>query len=68
MHTDMILQNLKEQRDRLNAAIQVLAGEGESKRDGRRRGRRLSVAAKKRISVRMKQAWALRKKREKVKG
>jgi hypothetical protein len=77
MDIQEIVSALREERDRLEQAIAALEGE-----DGRRRGhraelpedgrrarrgrRRLSAAAKKRISDMMKKRWAERKKAAKI--
>jgi hypothetical protein len=65
MNTANILSALKQERDRINAAIVALSGgtEGHGKRrSGRRPKRRLSAAARKRISVAAKARWAKAKK------
>ena len=69
--TGAIIAELEAERDRLNSAIAALKG-GISPRgkgygaarpvDGRKRRRRLSAAARKRISDAMKKKWAARKK------
>ena len=70
MNTRGILAELQAQKDRLDTAIAALSGSsGRGRRtagaiptSGTRRGRRrLSAAAKKRISAAMKKAWAARK-------
>jgi len=70
--TDMtgILNAMKEERDRLNAAIQALEGRAPGRRSAgvvgrppKRRGRRrLSPAARRRISEAAKARWAKAKK------
>jgi hypothetical protein len=63
MTTSEIVQQLKEERSKLDAAIQALQGtEGHGKRRGRPASRTLSAAARKRISAAMKKRWAERKK------
>ena len=71
MNVDEIVQQLKQQRSRLDAAIQALEGVGGSgKRRGRPPGtankpakrRTMSAAARKRISAAMKKRWAELKK------
>jgi hypothetical protein len=69
--TAVIIAELEAERDRLNRAIAALKG-GISTHgkgytaarpiDGRKRRRRLSAAARKRISDAMKKKWAARKK------
>jgi len=70
MNVDELVQQLKQQRSRLDAAIQGLEGiGGPSKRRGRPPGstkrRTMSAAARKRISAAMKARWAERKKAKK---
>jgi len=74
MNVDEIVQQLKQQRNRLDAAIQALEGAGgKGKRRGRPPGsanksgkrRTMSTAARKRISQAMKKRWAQRKKAQK---
>lgn len=73
MDTQSILAELRDERDRLDQAIAALEG-GNGRRRGRKPGslsgngrrgrrgrRRLSAAAKKRISEMMKLRWAERK-------
>jgi hypothetical protein len=76
MDTQSILSELRAERDRLEQAIAALEGgngrrrgrkpgpvpAAEDGRRGRRGRRRLSAAAKKRISEMMKLRWAERKK------
>jgi len=76
MDTQQIVAALREERDRLEQAIAALEGGGGRGRRGRRPGpvpgvpgrkrgrrrRRLSAAAKQRISEMMKKRWAERKK------
>ena len=62
MNIDEVARQLKEQRSRLNAAIQALEG---TKRRGWPPGsnrRTMSAAARKRISQAMKARWAATKK------
>lgn len=69
MDTQQILSALREEKDRLEQAISALEGAGGSKIGsgmGRRGRRRLSAAAKRRISVMMKKRWAERKKAAKA--
>jgi hypothetical protein len=64
MDTQQIISHLEAERDRLEEAISALRGSlrGRGKAAGGRRGRRrLSAAAKKRISEQMKKRWAERK-------
>jgi hypothetical protein len=70
MNVDEVVQQLKQQRSKLDAAIQALEGvRGWGKRRGRPSGsakrRTMSVAARKRISQAMKARWAQRKKAQK---
>jgi len=80
MDTQTILSELRAERDRLDQAIAALEG-GNGRRRGRKPGpvpgngrrgrrgrRRLSAAAKKRISEMMKLRWAERKRAAKGKG
>jgi exonuclease VII small subunit len=64
MDTNAIIGELEHERDRLDQAIRALAaGGGAGKRRGRRR---LSTAAKKRISDAMRRTWAERKRKGKA--
>lgn len=74
MDTQHIISALRDERDRLEQAIAALEG-GNGRRgrkpglgNGRRgrRGRRLSAAAKRRISEMMKKRWAERKRAAKA--
>lgn len=75
MDTQQIISVLREERDRLEQAIAALeggngrrgrgAGLGNGRR-GRRGRRRLSAAAKRRISEMMKKRWAERKRAAKA--
>jgi hypothetical protein len=75
MDTQQILSALRDERDRLEQAISALergngrrgpkAGLGNGRR-GRRGRRRLSAAAKRRISEMMKKRWAERKRAAKA--
>jgi hypothetical protein len=74
MDLNQIVEQLKQERDRLDAAIAALGGIG-ARRPGRppgtttrvagngRRRRHMSAAARRRISQAMKQRWAERKKK-----
>jgi hypothetical protein len=75
MDTQQIIAALREERDRLEQAISALEGgggrrgrrpgpvpAGPGRGRGRRGRRRLSAAAKQRISEMMKKRWAERKK------
>jgi hypothetical protein len=55
-----LIAELEAERDRLNQAIAALQGSRGRASNGRR-GRRLSAAARKRISEGMKRRWAARK-------
>jgi len=64
MDTQQIISELEAERDRLDQAISALRGSVRGRRGapGNRRGRRkLSAAAKRRISEMMKKRWAERK-------
>jgi len=65
MDTQQIIMELEAERDRLDQAISALRGSLHARRvgaGGSRRGRRkLSAAAKRRISEMMKKRWAERK-------
>jgi hypothetical protein len=73
MNLDEIVQQLKQERSRLDAAIQALEGtEGHGKRRGRPAGsknnimvpkrRTMSAAGRKRIAEAMRKRWAAAKK------
>jgi hypothetical protein len=69
MDTQQIISELEAERDRLEQAISALRGSlsggrgtGAAAGTGRRGRRRLSAAAKRRISEMMKKRWAERKK------
>jgi hypothetical protein len=68
MDTQQIISELEAERDRLEQAISALRGSlsgsraGAAAGPGRRGRRRLSAAAKRRISEMMKKRWAERKK------
>jgi hypothetical protein len=67
MPIDHIIARLEEERDRLTQAIDALtASHAAGKRRGRRPGRHLSAAARKKIGDAMRRTWAARKKKEKV--
>ncbi len=69
MDTASILEQLKEERDRLDKAIQSLEGIGGGavgKRKGRKPGRHMSAEARARIGAAMKKRWAERKKKERA--
>jgi hypothetical protein len=67
MDTQQIISELESERDRLDQAIAALRGSMRGRRGpgvgrgGRRGRRRLSAAAKRRISEMMKKRWAERK-------
>ncbi len=64
MDTQQIIAELEAERDRLEQAISALRGSLQARRGvgrGRRGRRRLSAAAKRRISEMMKKRWAERK-------
>jgi len=57
-----IIAELEAERDRLSNAITALRGNASAPRNGRRGKRRLTAAARKRISDAMKARWAKQKK------
>ena len=67
MNVQEVVQQLKQQRSKLDAAIQALERvSGPGKRRGRPPGKTrptMSAAARKRISQAMKARWAVRKKK-----
>ena len=75
MDIQQIVSDLKNERDRIDAAIRALEGTGRMGRgpgrpvgSGKGRKRRtMSAAARKRISEMMKLRWAERKKKAKAK-
>jgi hypothetical protein len=71
MDTQQIISELEAERDRLEQAISALrgslsGGRGFASAGRGRRGRRLSAAAKRRISEMMKKRWAERKRAAKA--
>lgn len=72
MDTHQIISELEAERDRLEQAISALRGSMAGRRGpagivgGRRGRRRLSAAAKRRISEMMKKRWAERKRAAKA--
>ena len=72
MDTQQIINELEAERDRLEQAISALRGSMRGRRGigglgkGRRGRRRLSAAAKRRISEMMKKRWAERKRAAKA--
>ena len=71
MDTQQIISELESERDRLEQAISALRGSMSGRRGvvagkGRRGRRRLSAAAKRRISEMMKKRWAERKRAAKA--
>jgi hypothetical protein len=76
MDTQQIINELEAERDRLEQAISALRGSMSGRRTGgaataavgrgRRGRRRLSAAAKRRISEMMKKRWAERKRAAKA--
>jgi hypothetical protein len=67
MDITSILTELRDQRDRIQQAIDALERTTPStttgKRRGRKPGRHMSADARRRIGVAMKKAWAARKKK-----
>lgn len=61
MDSQQILKALKQERSRLQTAIDILEPRSDGRKhkplNGRRRRRKLSAAAKQRISDAMKQRW-----------
>ena len=71
MDIQQILSDLKNERDRIEAAIRALEGGRTGRGPGRPPGgkrRTMSAAARKRISEMMKLRWAERKKKSKTKA
>lgn len=75
MDIQQILSDLKNERDRIDAAIRALEGGSSKRGPGRPAGsgagkkrRTMSAAARKRISQMMKLRWAERKKKAKAKA
>jgi hypothetical protein len=75
MDIQQILSDLKNERDRIDAAIRALEGGKSGRGPGRpagsgsgRKRRTMSAAARKRISEMMKLRWAERKKKAKSKA
>jgi exonuclease VII small subunit len=68
MDTQQIISELESERDRLEQALSALRGSVGGRRAGagRRGRRRLSAAAKRRISEMMKKRWAERKRAAKA--
>ena len=70
MDIQSIIADLQEERDRLQQAIDTLAGTTGSTSNGVRRGRKpgrhMSADARRRIGLAMKKRWAERKKGKKV--
>lgn len=64
MNVQGILAELRDQRDRLQQAIDALerSTNGTRKRRGRKPGRHMSADARRRIGLAMKKRWAERKK------
>jgi hypothetical protein len=65
MNTEMIIEELTQQRDRITAAIQALTGTNHvqpKSTNGQRKRGKLSPAAKRRMSIAMKARWAKAKK------
>ena len=66
MNVAEILSQLKQERDRLDAAIRALEGVASPVRRGRKPGRHMSAAARARIGAAMKKRWAERKRQKKA--
>jgi hypothetical protein len=70
MNVQAILNELRDQRDRIQQAIDALeritnSTTSTGKRRGRKPGRHMSAAGRARISAAMKKRWAKRKKAQK---
>jgi hypothetical protein len=68
MNTEQILRHLREERDRLNRAIEALGSTSSSK--GRARKKRsggITTAGRKRLSELMRKRWAERRKKARAK-
>lgn len=64
MNTDQILQQLRDDRDRLDRAIEALEGHGSRGRKssvGRKSSGGITAAGRKRLSEMMKARWAARR-------
>lgn len=64
MNTDQILQQLRDERDRLSKAIDALEGQPSSSRTasvGKKRRTGISAAGRRRLSEMMKARWAARR-------
>jgi hypothetical protein len=62
MNIDIIVKELEDRRGRISNAISLLQGNARGNgRRGRKKRRKLSAAARKRISDAMKKRWAARK-------
>jgi exonuclease VII small subunit len=61
LDTERIIAKLEAERDRLDKAIAALKGGKPGKTGSGKRGRHLSAAAKKRISIAQKKRWAAQK-------
>jgi hypothetical protein len=67
MDTTVIIAELEAERDRLNQAINALTASYEAgTRRGRKPGRHLSPASRKKIGDAMRKTWAERKKKMKA--
>lgn len=69
MDTVAILEQLKQERDRLASAINALEGPDASKgakKRGRKPGRHMSAEGRARIGAAMRKRWAQRKKQAKA--
>jgi hypothetical protein len=68
LNTGDILEQLKEERDRLQQAIRALEGLGgtSGKTKGRKGRRHMSAEARARIGAAMKKRWAERKRKQKA--
>ena len=70
MNIQAIIANLQEERDRIQLAIEALAGTTVSTSNGVRRGRKpgrhMSADARRRIGLAMKKAWAARKRAQRA--
>jgi len=64
MNADAIVEELKAERDRLDAAIKALEGATKHtvRKPGRNRGGGITAAGRKKLSEMMKARWAARRK------
>lgn len=63
MDRNEVIRELKQERERLTAAIDALEGLAPAARRGRKPGRHMSADARRRIGLAMKKRWAERKRK-----